>query len=121
MGLGWRNDVESLAVEDQDISVRARSGKDRQINGLKWSYHYFDRDQADVHVQIVPDISKEEDNLEKNMTSVVPDEHSETGDHHLHIKDYSDSSYNRLYLRNRHAKRKRRRVQIFSDVSRHIF
>ncbi|KAJ4895160.1 Uncharacterized protein Rs2_21954 [Raphanus sativus] len=50
MGLGWRNDVESLAVEDQDISVRARS-----------------------------DISKEEDNLEKNMTSVVPDEHSETG------------------------------------------
>ncbi|KAG2260496.1 hypothetical protein Bca52824_079790 [Brassica carinata] len=116
MGLGWRNDVESLAVKDQDISERARNDdNDCQINSLKWSYHYFDHDQADVHVQIVPDMRKEEENSKKNLTLAVPDEHSETGDHHLHIKDYSDSSYNGRYLRNKHAKPKRRRVQIFSD------
>ncbi|KAJ0235686.1 Transcription factor HFR1 [Hirschfeldia incana] len=116
MGMRWRNDVESFAVKvkDQDISKRARSDDDCQTNGLKWSYqyHYFDHDQGDDHVQIVPDIRKEEDNSKKNLTTVVPDEHSETGDdHHHHIKDYSNSSYNRRYLRNKHAKR---RVQMLS-------
>lgn len=121
MGLEWTNDVESLALKDQDISVRARSGEDRKTNSLKWSDDYFYYDQADFNLQIVPEIRKEEENSKKDLTLVVPDEHSETGDHHLHIKDYSDSSYNRRFLRNKHAKPKRRRVQILSDVSRHIF
>ncbi|KAF3496644.1 hypothetical protein DY000_02058352, partial [Brassica cretica] len=115
MGLEWTNDVESLALKDQDISVRARSGEDRKTNGLKWSDDYFYYHQANFHLQIVPEIRKEEENSEKDLTLVVPDEHSETGDHHLRIKDYSDSSYNRRFFRNKHAKPKRRRVQILSD------
>uniref|UniRef100_A0A0D3DZA5 BHLH domain-containing protein n=1 Tax=Brassica oleracea var. oleracea TaxID=109376 RepID=A0A0D3DZA5_BRAOL len=113
MGLEWTNDVESLALKDQDISVRARSDEDRITNGLKWSDDYFYYHQANFHLQIVPENRKEEENSEKDLTLVVPDEHSETGDHHLHIKDYSE--YNRRFLRNKHAKPKRRRVQILSD------
>ncbi|KAG2260498.1 hypothetical protein Bca52824_079792 [Brassica carinata] len=97
MGLEWTNDVESLALKDQDISVRARSDEDRITNGLKWSDDYFYYHQANFHLQIVPENRKEEENSEKDLTLVVPDEHSETGDHHLHIKDYSE--YNRRFFK----------------------
>lgn len=117
MELGRRNDVGSLDVKDQGILERPRSDEDRLINGLKWSYGYFDHDQTDVHVQIVPDIHEEEENPKKDLL-VVPDEHSETGDHYS--KDYSDSSDNRCYLRKKQEKPKRRRIQFFSDVSRYL-
>lgn len=118
MELGRRDDVRSLDVKDQGISERPRSDEDRLINGLKWSYGYFDHDQTDVHVQIVPDIHEEEEENPKKDLLVVPDEHSETGDHYS--KDYSDSSDNRCYLRKKQEKPKRRRIQFFSDVSRYL-
>ncbi|CAH2039150.1 unnamed protein product [Thlaspi arvense] len=112
MELGWRNDVGLLDVKGQGISEREKSDEDRLINGLKWSYDYVDHDHADIHVQIVPEIHQEEENSKKDLTLVVPDEHSETGDHHHLSKDRSD---NRCYLRNKREKPKRRRIQIFSD------
>ncbi|KAL0800607.1 hypothetical protein Bca101_055782 [Brassica carinata] len=117
MELGWNNDVGSLAVKDQGVSERARSDKERIITGLKSSYGYVDHDQADIQFQIVPEIHhKEEENSEKDLTLAVPDEHSETGDHHDHqITDFSDSSDNQYYSGNKHEKLKRRRVEIFSD------
>ncbi|VVA89714.1 unnamed protein product [Arabis nemorensis] len=115
MGLGWRNHVGSLPVKDQGVSERARTDEDRLINGLKWNYDYFDHDRhTDIHVQIVPELHKEEEKSEKDLLVVVPDEHSETGDYHL-SEDYSDSSDNRWFLRNKHDKPKRRRIQISSD------
>lgn len=118
MELGWRNEVGSLAVKDQGISEKARSDEDRLINGLEWSYDYIDHDQTGIHVQIVPELHKEEEEekSKKDLLVVVPDEHSETGDYHL-SEDYSDSSDNRWFLRNKHEKPKRRRIQISSDVS----
>ena len=119
MELGWNNDVESLAVKDQGISERARSDKERLITGLKSSYGYVDHDQTYIQFQTVPEIHREEENSEKDLTLAVPDEHSETGDHHDHqIYDFSDNQY---YLRNKHVKPKRSRIEIFSDVSRYIF
>ncbi|CAG7908868.1 unnamed protein product [Brassica rapa] len=116
MELEWNNDVGSLAVKDQGISERARSDKERLITGLKSSYGYVDHDQTDIQFQTVPEIHKEEENPEKDLTLAVPDEHSETGDHHDHqINDFSDSSDNQYYLRNKHEKPKRCRVEIFSD------
>ncbi|CAL9213416.1 unnamed protein product [Arabidopsis halleri] len=111
MELGWRNDVGSFAVKDHDVGEMARSEEDRLIHGLKWSYdNYFDHDQKDNHLQIVPEIQKVEEEVPKtDLLVVVPDEHSETGDHHDHISD------NRYYLRNKHEKPKRRRIQVFSD------
>ncbi|KAF8112951.1 hypothetical protein N665_0058s0050 [Sinapis alba] len=114
MELGWNNDVGSLAVKDQGISERARGDEERFITGLKSSYGYVDHDQADIQFQIVPEIHhKEEENSKKDLTLAVPDEHSETGDHQ--ITDFSDSSDNQYYSRNKHEKLKRRRVEIFSD------
>lgn len=121
MELGWRNvDVGSLAVNDHDITGIARSDEDRLINGFKWSYDCLgDHDQTHVHnhLQIVPEIHKEEEEVSKtDLLVAVPDEHSETGDHHDDNKDYS---YNLCYARNKHEKPKRRRIQILSDVSRY--
>ncbi|CAN7138628.1 unnamed protein product [Brassica rapa subsp. narinosa] len=113
MELGWNNDVESLAVKDQGISERARSDKERLITGLKSSYGYVDHDQTDIQFQTVPEIHREEEISEKDLTLAVPDEHSETGDHHDHqTYDFSD---NQNYLRNKHVKPKRSRIEIFSD------
>ncbi|XP_024008395.1 transcription factor HFR1 isoform X1 [Eutrema salsugineum] len=113
--MGWRSDVGSLDVKDQCITEREiRSDEDRLINGLKWRYDYFDHDQTDIHLQIVPEIHREEENSKKDLTLVVPDEHSEAGDHHL-SKDNSESSDNRCYLRNKREKPKRRRYLISSD------
>ncbi|KAF2558132.1 hypothetical protein F2Q68_00012742 [Brassica cretica] len=113
MELGWNNDVGSLAVKDRGISERARSDKERLITGLKSSYGYVDHDQTDIQFQTVPEIHREEENSEKDLTLAVPDEHSETGDHHDHqIYDFSDNQY---YLRNKHVKPKRSRIEIFSD------
>ncbi|KAL1220302.1 Transcription factor HFR1 [Cardamine amara subsp. amara] len=114
MEQGWRNDVESLALKDHGITEIATSDEDRLINGLKWSYGYFGHDQThNDHQQIVPEIRKEEQVLKTaDLLVLVPDEHSETGDYH---HDYSDSSDNLCYLRNKHEKPKRRRVQILSD------
>ena len=92
MELGWNNDVESLAVKDQGISERARSDKERLITGLKSSYGYVDHDQTDIQFQTVPEIHREEEISEKDLTLAVPDEHSETGDHHDHqTYDFSDN------------------------------
>lgn len=119
MELGWRNEIGSLALKDDGT----RSGEDHLINGLKWSYGYFDHDQIhNHHLQIVPEIQKEEEVLKTDLLVAVPDEHSETGYRHDH-NDYSDSSNNLCYLRNKHEKPKRRRVtriQILTDVSRFI-
>ncbi|XP_022548931.1 transcription factor HFR1-like [Brassica napus] len=113
MELGWNNDVESLAVKDQGISERARSDKERLITGFKSSYGYVDHDQTDIQFQTVPEIHREEEISEKDLTLAVPDEHSETGDHHDHqTYDFSD---NQNYLRNKHVKPKRSRIEIFSD------
>nr|VDD41346.1 unnamed protein product [Brassica oleracea] len=113
MELGWNNDVGSLAVKDRGISERARSDKERLITGLKSSYGYVDHDQTYIQFQTVPEIHREEENSEKDLTLAVPDEHSETGDHHDHqIYDFSDNQY---YLRNKHVKPKRSRIEIFSD------
>ncbi|CAN6883080.1 unnamed protein product [Brassica oleracea] len=113
MELGWNNDVGSLAAKDRGISERARSDKERLIAGLKSSYGYVDHDQTDIQFQTVPEIHREEENSEKDLTLAVPDEHSETGDHHDHqIYDFSDNQY---YLRNKHVKPKRSRIEIFSD------
>ncbi|CAH8352041.1 unnamed protein product [Eruca vesicaria subsp. sativa] len=113
MELVWNNNVGSLAMKDEGTSERARSNEERLITGLKSNYGYVDHDQADIQFQIVPEIQKEEENSEKDLTLVVPDEHSETGDHH--INDFSDSSDNQYYLRNKHDKPKRSRLEIFSD------
>ncbi|AEE27418.1 basic helix-loop-helix (bHLH) DNA-binding superfamily protein [Arabidopsis thaliana] len=115
MELGWRNDVGSLAVKDQGMmSERARSDEDRLINGLKWGYGYFDHDQTDNYLQIVPEIHKEVENAKEDLLVVVPDEHSETDDHH-HIKDFSERSDHRFYLRNKHENPKKRRIQVLSS------
>ncbi|KAJ0245270.1 Transcription factor HFR1 [Hirschfeldia incana] len=115
MELGWNNDVGSLAVKDQGISERARSDDERLVTGLKSSYGYVDHDH--IQFQIVPEIHhKEEENSEKDLTLAVPDEHSETGDHHDHqVTDFSDSSDDQYYSRNKHEKLKRRHVDIVSD------
>ncbi|XP_018482591.1 transcription factor HFR1 isoform X1 [Raphanus sativus] len=113
---GWNNDVGSLAVKDQGTSERARSDEKRLITGLKSSYGYVDHDQADIQFQIVPEIHKEEEKSEKDLMLAVPDEHSETGDHHdLQINGFSDSSDNQYYSRNKHDKLKRRSLGNFSD------
>ncbi|XP_010480893.1 PREDICTED: transcription factor HFR1-like [Camelina sativa] len=101
------HEVGSLAVKDHGMAKRARSDEDRLIDGLKWSYGYFDHD----HIQLVPEIRKEEEKPKEDLLVVVPDEHSETDDHH-HIEDFSDD---RCYLRNKHENPKKRRIQISSD------
>ncbi|XP_006305278.2 transcription factor HFR1 [Capsella rubella] len=115
MELNWRNDVGSLAVKDQaGMSERARSDEDRLINGLRWSYGYFDHDQTDNYLQLVPEIRKEEEKPKEDLLVTVPDEHSETDDHH-HSKDFSYRSHSRCYLRNKHDNPKKRCFQISSD------
>ncbi|CAN8310967.1 unnamed protein product [Cochlearia groenlandica] len=108
MEFGWRNDV--------GLSKRETSDEHGLINGYD---DYFDKDQTNIHLQIVPEMHnyKEEDEYSKKKDYlVVPDEHSETGDHHHHHHindDSSDSSYDSFYLRNKHEKR--RRIHVYSD------